>query len=518
MKYLTDVVVTLALLSLAVWLYSFSSPRKKGPLFPGPHPLPFIGNVHQVTADYQHKTFTQWAKRYGVIVYARFFGQPVLVLHSVHAANDLMEKRGAIYSSRPPLVFLRELLGFDTNPVLLPYGDQWRMHRKWLQALLQDKNALESYRPIQEREIRRLLAALVQTPDEFASHIRRFIGAVLMDITYGHMALSLEDDQFIRLAAKASVEAAEAGNVASTLVDFFPLLKHIPTWMPGAGFKQNALRIRRELKIAETTPYKWAKEAVAAGSARPSFVSSLLDNLSTDRDLTPDDERNISGVAGALYSAGTDTSGTTLQTFILAMMLYPDICKKAQAEIDQVVGTSRLPNFSDRSSLPYLERVLLEVYRWNCPVPLGVPHFSTADHTYCDHYIPKGTIIVPNLWYMTRDANIFPDPETFRPERFKTMTVQTTDLYDPRKIVFGFGRRICPGRQLADSSVWLAMANILACFNISQSAGDFANYATFTPAFSPGAISHPEPFHCQLSIRSQEIQKILLELNLESTC
>ncbi|KZT03211.1 cytochrome P450 [Laetiporus sulphureus 93-53] len=487
MKYLTDVVVTLALLSLVVWLYSFSSPRKKSPLFPGPDPLPIIGNVHQVTDDYQHKTFTQWAKEYGNhcslcfqaqsthLTYLRSYSlcailsQPELVLHSV-AANDLMEKRGAIYSSRPPLVFLRELLGLDTSPVLLPYGDQWRMDRK-------------------------------------------FIGALSMDITYGHVALSLEDDKFIRLAAKAAVEAAEAGSVAATLVDFLPMRSS-----PACCVLWTSTDV---------------KEAVASGSARPSFVSSLLDNLSTDRELTRDDERNIAGVAAALYTAGTDTSATTLETFILAMMLYPDICKKAQAEIDQVIGTSRLPDFSDRSSLPYLERVLLEVYRayldsWNCPLPLGtLNQFKTAAVAYSStkrYHIAKllttsisivtfrkeqslypiygmnhaDLLDVPHLQVtpchrcMTRDADIFPNPETFRPERFETMTAQTIHLYDSRKIVFGHGRRICPGRQLADSSVWLAMANILACFNISKPQGGFSNDATFTPTFSPGVIRNPE--------------------------
>ena len=98
------------------------------------------------------------------------------------------------------------------------------------------------------------------------------------------------------------------------------------------------------------------------------------------------------------------------------MVLYPEVQKKAQAEIDAIVGKNRLPDFHDRPSLPYINAVIKESSRWNLVVPLGrlpsvivivgiiltssegIPHMSTIDDEYNGFYIPRGTIILGNAW------------------------------------------------------------------------------------------------------------------------
>ena len=95
------------------------------------------------------------------------------------------------------------------------------------------------------------------------------------------------------------------------------------------------------------------------------------------------------------------------------MALYPEVQKKAQAEIDAVVGPNRLPDFHDRPSLPYINAVVKESSRWNLVVPLGrpfviiiiatiltsfegTPHMSTIEDEYNGFYIPKGTFMICN--------------------------------------------------------------------------------------------------------------------------
>ena len=141
------------------------------------------------------------------------------------------------------------------------------------------------------------------------------------------------------------------------------------------------------------------------------------------------------------------------------MTKHPDIQRKAQAELDAVVGPRRLPHFADRASLPYVNALVKECFRWQCVVPLGVPHRVSEDEEYNGHLIPKGSILVPNQWYghilwarfgdwkllragsraMSRDPVAYFDPEEFKPERF--FDPQTRD---PVKYVFGFGRRCVP--------------------------------------------------------------------------
>ncbi len=80
------------------------------------------------------------------------------------------------------------------------------------------------------------------------------------------------------------------------------------------------------------------------------------------------------------------------------MTLYPNAQKKAQAELDAVVGTGRLPEFSDRTSLPYVGALVKELLRWHCGTPLGLAHRAVADDEYDGHLIPGGATVLVNMW------------------------------------------------------------------------------------------------------------------------
>ena len=106
-----------------------------------------------------------------------------------------------------------------------------------------------------------------------------------------------------------------------------------------------------------------------------------------------------------------------LKTFFLGMSLNPDIQKKAQAELDEVVGPDRLPTHEDRDRLVYVNAILKEMLRWMTPIPLGLEHCMIEDDELHGYFIPKGTIVIPNIFAMNHDPEIFPDPDVFRPER-----------------------------------------------------------------------------------------------------
>lgn len=85
-------------------------------------------------------------------------------------------------------------------------------------------------------------------------------------------------------------------------------------------------------------------------------------------------------------------------SFFLAMTLHPEVQKKAQDEIDRVVGSDRFPSFSDRANLPYVDAIVKEVLRWNPVAPLSLPHTTIEDDMFEGYYIPKGTIVLANIW------------------------------------------------------------------------------------------------------------------------
>ncbi|CAL1703282.1 unnamed protein product [Somion occarium] len=483
---------------------------------PGPNPIPFLGNVHQLPMEYQERSILEWGKTYGNIIYARFFQTHTIMINSPEIAQDLLEKRSANYSDRPHMVLQGELMGWSKMLTHAHYGDRFRKLRKWTHDAFMSKAALRTYRPIQERETYILLSGLVDSPNEFVSHFTRFTAATLAEIAYGHTVTSL-DDKYIHLADRAASETVEAGSPGSMLVDFIPILQYYPTWLPGSGWKRNALRIR-ELGVAmNDTPYNMVKDKMAEGRAKPSFVSSLLEKFYRDGNLTSEDEEDIKCAAGVLYGAGTETTANVFTAFILAMTMYPDVFRKAQAEIDRVIGPDRLPDFDDRESLPYLECIIREVYRWHPPTPLGIPHCSMRDDEYNGRVIPGQSLIIANMWGMMREPENFPNPEEFCPERFAERNWSKSEsYYDPRNIVFGFGRRQCPAQNFADSNVYFVLAHIIATMDISKARDEHGNEISPEHSSKSGFVHHILPFKSVIQPRSPKIAQLIAQLRAAS--
>ncbi|KAF9554678.1 cytochrome P450 [Agrocybe pediades] len=148
-------------------------------------------------------------------------------------------------------------------------------------------------------------------------------------------------------------------------------------------------------------------------------------------------------------------------------MLYrPDVQKKAQAELDRVLG-GRLPEPNDEPDLPYVTAIVLELLRWRPITPLALPHATTEDDVYRGYFIPKGSIVMPNSWSLLQDEHHYPEPDLYNPDRFMRDGKLNPEIRDPTQIVFGYGRRVCPGSHVALSFLWLTAATILSTFDIS---------------------------------------------------
>jgi len=123
------------------------------------------------------------------------------------------------------------------------------------------------------------------------------------------------------------------------------------------------------------------------------------------------------------------------------MALHPEVMEKAQEELDRVVGKGRLPDFSDRDSLPYIDALVKELLRWNPPLPIAVPKRVMQDDVYRGYFIPAGATVIQNVWAIFRDPNIYPDPEAFNPDRFLKDGKINPLVFNPEDRVFGAGRR-----------------------------------------------------------------------------
>ncbi|KAI0826666.1 cytochrome P450 [Trametes gibbosa] len=452
---------------------------------PGPKGLPLIGNLRDMTMTGLWFEARKWAQEHGELVYLRVFGQGLLFVNSYDAAVDLLEKRGAIYSDKPKMIMAGELCGCENMIGLTPYGERLRRQRKlMLQALGQ--NRVHAYHPLLEIQTHNLLQGILNTPDDSQSIIRRYTGGLTLLIVYGYRVLS-NTDRILEMADESlellSNRIAAAGIV--WLVDLFPPLKHIPAWFPGARFKRDAAVWKSKMEAFVNVPYDYTKDQMRQGTAVPCYVSMLLDDASLEnKDQSVDNQRDfdIRWTANSLYAASFDTTISAVSHFVLAMIQHPEILEKAQKEIDAVVGNSRLPTFSDRPNLPYVSAVVNETLRFSTPVPLarcrpGLPRRITEDNVYKNMYIPKGTLVFGNNYNMTRDEAVYPNADVFDPERYleEDLDQATAKKRDPRNYVFGFGRRRCPGSWMIDSSLWIAIASMIASFDIRKATDEFGN-------------------------------------------
>ncbi|KDQ53918.1 hypothetical protein JAAARDRAFT_416633 [Jaapia argillacea MUCL 33604] len=378
-------------------------------------------------------------------------------------------------------------MGWSWNFSFLPYGPKWRNHRRVFHQYF-NQHAIEPYKPIQLRESRAFLRRLLDKPEEFGDHICLAFTATIMDVTYG-IKVADKEDKYVTIAEAAIESASRAGVPGAYLVDFFPILKHVPTWFPGAGFKRKAEAWRRLSDEFINGPFEAVKTTLRehGSDTQPSIASALLRNL-PERDSEEAEElaRNVTALA---YAGGADTSANVIRVFFLAMVSYPEAQKKAQAELDSVIGNSRLPDFSDQKDLPYVNALIKETLRWQPVTPLAIPHSATADDVYEGYFIPKGSIILGNSWSMLRDPIAYPEPEEFKPERFLKDGELNPAVRDPDTAAFGYGRRICPGRHFSSSLLYALISSTLAVYEIGPPLDERGEPVLVTPEMTSGLLS-----------------------------
>jgi hypothetical protein len=316
---------------------------------------------------------------------------------------------------------------------------------------------------------------------------------------------SARDDPLVRMMEHTVAVGLEMTTPEkATLLQLFPFLLKLPDWCWGSSIKRDAQISTDHMNKIRDLPFQSAQQHMAENSflGQSSMIAENLQRMEKqDEASKPMFEVALKTAAVAGVMGSYETTSSTLMVFALAMVLYPDVQRRAQAEIDSVIGRDRLPTFDDRSSLPYVESVLRETFRWHPILPLGVPHATSSDDTYEGFFIPKGTTVMCNTWAITRDEKRYPDASRFMPERFLDVNGALTND-DPAGYVFGLGRRACPGRYTGDASVWSAMATMLATVDFSFAKDEQGKVIDFTPQFNPGLVRSLKTFPCDVSPRS----------------
>ncbi|PPQ69644.1 hypothetical protein CVT24_001217 [Panaeolus cyanescens] len=435
---------------------------------PGPKGYPIIGNLMDMPKldEYPWIAYDQMQKDYGDMIYMEVLGKPFLILSTLEKVDNLLDQRSLKYSSRPHLTMILELMGWDINFGLLPYGQRWREDRRTFHEHF-GPSAIDNHRPILLEETNQFLMLLLEKPEKFFDHIRYTFGAVVMRITYGIKIEPNTNNKYMINAERANATLKEAAVPGRFMVDLIPALKYIPKWFPGASFQRKAAEWSKVREEFIDVPYQHVAQLMKEGSSVPCMLTSLLSRLPSETDPKWGEEfRRAKTVPAIAFAGGSETTVSAVTTFFLAMVMHPEVMDKAQKEIDSVVGLDRLPTFSDRGSLPYICAIIKEILRWRVVTPLGLAHCVSEDDEYEGYFIPKGTIVMGNIWSIMHDPQAFQNPERFIPERYMKNGQLNPDIRDPRVAVFGHGRRVCPGQFLSDQQMFILIASTLAAFDI----------------------------------------------------
>ncbi|KAF8883969.1 cytochrome P450 [Infundibulicybe gibba] len=240
--------------------------------------------------------------------------------------------------------------------------------------------------------------------------------------------------------------------------------------MPGAGFKKKAAYWKDAKCKTIEMPWRFVESQHSQGIARDSVATALLDSLPPIGDGRQVEEDYARSTAAGAFVGGADTSLSSLQAFFMAMALYPDAQQKAQAELDSLWD---LP--------PLCERCHLELSRWHSVLPLGAAHTSITDDEYDGYFIPKGSIILGNTWFIMHDPETYDQPLEFRPERFLKDGEIDPSVQSAEVAAFGFGRRICPGRHFADNALFSLVSSVLSVFTVSHAKDEHGNIIPIHP-------------------------------------
>ncbi|KAJ8092634.1 hypothetical protein PM082_006961 [Marasmius tenuissimus] len=467
--------------------------RRKLPLPPGPRPLPLLGNFFDIPVRHEWEEYVKWGRKYNSdILYHEFY---LLKQVTENDHDERIDRVGFLLLLCAILVFIIALR-WDWSFTLMPYGKRWKDLRK---PVAQEFNLKQSdkYEPQHAVSLLFFLKSLLNDPDDFYHLLRHMASSSIQAITYGitPRPASASINPVVAKAEKAVLSFALSTIPGSFWVDYMPLLKHIPPWVPGAGFQRKAQEWRKDVMNMLNERYDLLKTRMADGDYAPAcFVTHCLNSDSG----SGCDEQLIREAAGAVYAAGTDTTLCAWETFFLCSNVVQP-------------GYSELPEFEDGDHLPYIMAVVYELLRWQPVNPLCLAHLVTVDDEYNGYSIPKKSVVFGNACTLLHDESTYgPDTYEFIPERFLT----EEGLINPRVpeplAGFGFGRRICPGRHFAISSTFVVIASVLQSFRISKALDEDGREIEPTGEFLSTLQNRPAPYSCKIQVRTVA-HKVLIE-------
>ncbi|CAN6194053.1 unnamed protein product [Urochloa humidicola] len=469
-------VLPLLLIALLLLLVSikFGETRNKNQprLPPGPWRLPVIGSLHHLffKSPLIHRALADLARRHDApVMYLRLGELDAVVISSPDAAREVMKTRDATFATRPLSTTMRATVAAGLGVAFPPYGERWRQLRMFSTTELLSTKRVRSFRPIREDETARLVADIAAAcPPGEPVNVTERVATLVVDSSLR----AIMGERFGRRE-----ELLECITRAVKIISGFHLGDLFPSSRLVCAI-DGTVRKARDFNRKTFELVDYAIEQHRERSRRSLGASTTATDLAEDEDLlgvllrTQEeggfgceiDVGDIKAILVELFVAGSESTSVTIQWAMAELMRNPSVMKRAQTELHCALKNKSRVTEDDLVNLPYIKRIIKETLRLHTPGPLLLPRECQESCEILGYDVPKGTIVLVNVWSICRDPKYWEEPEVFMPDRFEegaTDFIGTNFCYTP----FGAGRRICPGIAFALANMELVLAALLFHFD-----------------------------------------------------
>ncbi|KAG9494689.1 hypothetical protein GDO78_002174 [Eleutherodactylus coqui] len=458
-----------AVVSIVVFLFLlnvFKNQKRCTNFPPGPMPLPIIGNMHVInTSSHCIVHMSVMSKKYGTVFRVYLGAQKLVILCGYDTVKDALINHAEEFAGRPLTRMGAKV--HDNHGILMSNGETWKVMRRFTLATLRDygmgKKTIEN-KIIEECE------CLIQTlksyggkPFNYQTIINAAVSNIIVSILLDHR-YNYDDPTILKLMnlVNENIRIME-----SSIIRLYNSYPSLIGWLPGSHKKVIENSEEMQNFIRETFTRK--EKQLDINNQR-----NLIDSfLAKQQEGKPEsnlyfNNKNLGKLVSNLFAAGMETTSTTLRWGLLLMMKYPEIQKKVQNEIENVIGSAQ-PQVEHRKEMPYTDAVIHEIQRFGDIVPGSLPHATTKDITFRGYFLPKGTTVIPLLHSALRDKAYFEKPEDFYPGHF--LDSDGKFMKNEAFIPFSLGKRSCAGENLAKMEIFLFFTSLLQNFTFQATPG-----------------------------------------------
>ncbi|XP_061375697.1 cytochrome P450 71D10-like [Gastrolobium bilobum] len=460
-----------------IWRSKTKNSNSKLP--PGPKKLPLIGNIHHL-GTLPHRSLAGLANQYGPLMHIQLGELSCIVVSSPQMAKEVMKTHDINFANRPHVLAAEVITYGNKSMSFSPHGTYWRQMRKICAMELLAPKRVESFRSIREEELLNLVKEIslnAGSPMNLSKKIHSLAYGITSRIAFG--AKSKDQQVYIDLMKDLSKVVA-----GFSLADLYPSIGVLQVL---TGIKTKVEKMHREIdRILEnivTDHRNRILETEAVGEENGEDLVDVLLRLQKNSDLEhPLSDSIVKATILDIFSAGSDTSSTTIDWAMSELVKNPRVMEKAQMEVRRVFDGKGYVEETSIHELKYLRSVIKETLRLHPPIALLLPRECSERCEINRYEIPPKSKVIVNAWTIGRDPNYWIEAEKFYPERFLDSSIDYKGA-EFQFIPFGAGRRICPGITFGIVNVEISLANLLFHFDWKMAKGDMPEELDMTESF-----------------------------------